>query len=133
MGRILKWLAVILGIFFLGLLAVIFFFGLSRFGGMPMMARGFGYRMPYMYGGYRLVAWPFMIARMLIPLVLIALLLLGGFLIGRDSRRPQPPVQAAVASCPNCGQPVQAGWNNCPNCGTVLRSVEPPTMQGDNI
>jgi hypothetical protein len=127
MARILKWSAVIVGALLLLALAMIFVFGVLRFGGMPMMARGF--RGPFVFGGgLRYMFLPFFIGRLLIPLAFIALLILGGFAIGRSASRPQIH-QAAVAAttpCPNCGKAVQADWNHCPSCGVNLKTGEPP-------
>ncbi len=142
MGRVLKWAAVILGLLVLALIAVVFVVGVLRFGGMAMMARGFGFREPFVYGGYRYLIWPMLIGRLLLPLAFIALLVLGGFAIGRALSRPRPMavVSAASGTCPNCGRPVTADWNNCPYCGTALRPGvppvvppgEPPAVQNEN-
>jgi hypothetical protein len=143
MGRILKWVAIILGVLLLAVVAVVFVFGVFRFGGMPMMAAR-GFRAPFGYGGYRFLFWPLLLGRLLIPLAFVALLVLLGFAIGRAASRPRmqvvdhAPVASAAgaasvstSSCPNCGRPVQADWNNCPYCGTNLRPPEPP-VQGEN-
>ncbi len=142
MGRVLKWLAIILGVLLLVGIAVVFMFGVFRFGGMPMMARGF--RTPFGPGGYRFLFWPLLVGRLLIPLAFVGLLVLLGFAIGRAaSPRLQvvdhgPVASAASASgavnapCPNCGRIVQADWNNCPYCGANLRNPQPPAVQEAN-
>src|SRR5512147_2002302 len=97
MARILKWSAAILGVLLLAVLAVVVVLAVFRFGGifggMPMMARGF--RGPLvMGGGLRFFALPLMLFRLLIPLALVALLVLLGYLAGRGAGRAPVQVQA---------------------------------------
>lgn len=121
MVRVLKWAGIILVVLFLALVGVVLVLNILRFGGMPMMARGF--RGPFMLGRFGILGgWIFMLGRMLIPLALIVLLVLGGIAIGRALAGPRA---AVVTTCKNCGRPVQADWNNCPYCGTKLKNDEP--------
>jgi hypothetical protein len=129
MARFLKWVAAILVGLFLALMAAVAVLGIFRFGMMPMMARGF--RGPFLYGGFPYAPWAFLIGRLLFPLALIALLILGGIAIGRGLSRPR--TSAVVTSCKNCGKLVQADWNNCPYCGTNLKNDESAVTQGENI
>ncbi len=149
MSRVLKWIALALVVLIVLIGVAALFFGAFRFGVMPMMGRGF--RAPFMYGRIGVGFWLLMLARMIVPLLLIALLVLFGVAIGRGLSRPravphapidaagpaavgeaptgavQAPAQmpAATAVCPNCGRQVQADWNNCPYCGANLRNNEP--------
>ncbi len=133
MSRVLKWIALILAGLLLALGVVVLVVSVFRLGSMPMIMMGRGFRgpFPFMFGRVgTLGMWAFILARLFFPLMLIALLVLGGVLIGRSLSRPAAPV--ARASCPNCGKPVQADWNNCPYCGTNLRSSEPGITQEQN-
>lgn len=138
MKQFLKWAAIILGVLVLVAVAVISVLGLFRFGGMPMMARGF--HEPFRGGGYRLLLVPLMLGRLIIPLVFLALLFIGGYMIGRASRGPRVQATASTpviapqsgGACPNCGKAVREDWNNCPYCGTNLKGGEPSVIREDN-
>ena len=146
-----KWAAILVGIFlvvFLGASLVFsrMFFGFPMRGRMPMMGGGFGFGrgMPF-YGGFG--GGVMIIGRFLLPLILIALLVLIGFAIGRRARPatvqagptqfvqsppvPPTPVQAepipaepvvaqSESTCGHCGKPLQPEWNTCPYCGAKI-------------
>ena len=129
MLRVLKWVLLTLAGLFLALLAALAVLSIFRFGMMPIMARDF--RGPFLYYGFRYAPWVFLLGRLLLPLALIVLLILAGFVIGRGLSGPRAPV--AATTCHNCGRPVQADWNICPYCGAKLKSDEPIMSPGENI
>ena len=129
MLRILKWVGLILIGVLLALGAAALIFSMFRFGGMPMMGRGF--RGPFMFGRVEILGfWLLMLGRLIVPLALIALLVFAGITIGRGLGRPPAPV--AKLTCRNCGRLVQADWNNCPYCGATLKNDEPSISQEGN-
>jgi hypothetical protein len=142
MSRLLKWAVIMGGVLLMVLLAGVIVIGLFRFSGMPVMLPGLGYRAPFMFGSGRFgfLNMGVMLARLLIPIALMALLFLGGLAVGRSMKRSsggQPdqtmPPSTASIPCKNCGKPVQAEWNNCPYCGTLLRNDATQEFQGENI
>lgn len=130
MARFLKWAAVALIGLLLALAVVAVVFSAFRFGFMPMMARGF--RVPFVYGGSRFIAWAFLLGRLLIPLAFMAFLVVAGFAIVRTLAAPRTPT-ASMTVCRNCGRPVQADWNHCPFCGTRLQGEAPVVSSGEDV
>ena len=129
--RVLKWLLGILAVLLLAIVAVVLVFGFFGAREMPVMARGF--RGPLIFGPLGMFGgWAFLLGRLLLPLVFLALLFLVGLAIGTAIGRARTPVvpAARMATCPNCGRPVQADWNHCPNCGASLHAEEPHPIEG---
>ena len=54
----------------------------------------------------------------LIPLGVVALLVLGIFLLA--GRTGQKPVPGARLECQSCGEALEADWKVCPHCGTEI-------------
>jgi hypothetical protein len=91
------------------------------FGSGPMMG-GFGRSV---MGGWAM----FGLGRLLWPLLMVGLIVLGVVWLIRAVSAPRMPAAAvtpaAVPSalptpCAHCGQPLQAGWKACPYCGEMV-------------
>ena len=143
MNKTLKWVLIFLGIALLVFcLALPLFLAPAMRGGfsgrMPMMGRDFG---PFNnYGGHMrfgggLFGIGFMLLRLIIPLGVLALAVVGVVALVRGRKPAQPPAAPIAAApvepapaaaapvehpCPHCGQPVQDGWLACPHCGEKL-------------
>lgn len=94
----------------------------GRFGGMM---GGGGMMGPGMLGGWGMLGWMWML---LIPIVFVAVLVLGLVWLARQVSQPPAggsPAAAAVP-CPHCGRLVQVGWRACPYCGGALVVDGPP-------
>lgn len=141
-----KWIGIALGVLLIFLIiAVPVFMGIFGFGRMGMMDNGFR----GMHGGgilWFMGGWAMMFSRLLFPLLIIGLLVWGGYALGKGaSRRPaaqtaavnsqaapqmpaaaaaqqdsQPIPASAAAACPHCGGETHAGWVACPHCGEKL-------------
>jgi hypothetical protein len=143
MKQVLKWVAIVLGVFLLvAIVASPFFF----FRGYAPMMGGYrdgrGLRMMW-FGG----VWAMMLGRVLFPLLIIGLLVWGGYALGRGASRgnnsqrqvaasatpaaapsvieaPSQPAQPTPTGsqhfCAHCGKEVQEGWVACPYCGENL-------------
>jgi hypothetical protein len=112
------WLMLIV---FLVLLILAFVVALPFFSRGAGMMRGWGFVPGHMrgwgmMGSLALMGGAWMIARLLVPLAVLALVVVGAVALIRAVARPK----AAMASCPACGRPVQAGWVACPACGQKL-------------
>jgi hypothetical protein len=108
-------------IVFLVLLVLAFGVALPFFARGAGMMRGWGYLPGHMGGWGMMGAFPlmggaWMILRLLVPLAVLALVVVGVVALIRAVARPK----VAMASCPACSRPVQAGWVACPNCGQKL-------------
>lgn len=91
----------------------------NNFGGPMMNGRGFDRfnRMPFfgmgfLFGGFM----------HLIPLALLVLIVVGAYLIGKNTMKPAtvaatPAPVIATHACANCGATVQDGSSFCPSCG----------------
>jgi hypothetical protein len=137
MNNFWKYLLLFLGVFLLAFCVALplLGFGFGRMGGYGFNLGGIG-RMPMMNGigrsGFGLVGIVFMLFRIAIPLVLLALAVVGVVALVR--RRSPAPLATAAASpvvveteaCPNCGRQVQKDWSHCPYCGQDLQPAAPP-------
>ena len=96
----------------------------------PMMRGGDGWGRPMMGGRgfgfthFGLMPFGFMFGGLmgLIPLALLALVLYGTYLIGKNSVKPAAVAATAAPSiaihaCAKCGSMVQDDWKFCSNCG----------------
>jgi hypothetical protein len=130
-----KYLLLFLGVFLVVFCVALPLFGLGfmRMGGYNFNLGDFG-RMPMMNGfsrgGFGLLGVVFTLFRIAIPLVLLALAVVGVVAL---VRRRSPAASAAAApvmveteTCPNCGRAVEKGWSHCPYCGQNLEQVPPP-------
>lgn len=94
--------------------------GGDGFRGPMMGGRGFGFSRFGMMGPFGFIFGGLM---GLIPLGLLALVLFGAFLIGKNSVRPVAAMTAtstpaiATHACASCGTAVQDGSKFCSNCG----------------
>ncbi len=87
--------------------------------GRPMMGgRGFG------FNHFGLMPFGFMFGGLmgLIPLALLALVIYGAYLIGKNAMKPAalastPAPGIATHACASCGAAVQDGSKFCSNCG----------------
>ncbi len=83
--------------------------------------------MPAMRGGFPLMTG---LHNVLLPLLVVALVLFVGYLIGSARKpavaaapvAPAPAVQAQTVekgeiTCENCGKGIQQEWTHCPFCG----------------
>lgn len=96
--------------------------GREPMGGFGPFHHGYGYGDSQFHRG-RLPFGPgFMILgglMRLVPLALLALLVVGAYLLGRRANVVSVATAASVPThaCPKCGEPVQDGSKYCPNCG----------------
>jgi hypothetical protein len=87
----------------------------GRFGFSPFRA-GAPFHRPFHFGPGFMILGGLM---RLIPLALLALLLVGAYLLGKRAQPAGTAVAApsATHACPKCGEPVQDGSKYCPSCG----------------
>ncbi|KAF0109491.1 MAG: Uncharacterized protein FD147_2225 [Chloroflexi bacterium] len=122
MNKVLKWVLIGSGIALVSFCIALFVFrGFSA--GLPMMSRfgGFdGY-----FGGMMFGMGFLMLFRLLIPLGVLALAVVGvAALIRNHKTNSQPTASVATAApvspareCVQCAKPMEADWKNCPYCG----------------
>jgi hypothetical protein len=120
MKTVWKWALIGIGVFLLVfLLATPFFTGICGRAGSMMAGGWSGWTM--MGGGYPMMGFGFlmMVAVVLGPLLLIALVAVAVLALQRNTRSncetPTIPV-----TCPHCGKTVQKEWVACPHCGQKL-------------
>lgn len=95
--------------------------------GVSLLGGGWGYGRwgmmgPGMMGGWGVgpFGWLGALFMWLIPIILIALLVLGVVWLVRAVGSGEGGPQRLVRSCPSCGRGVQSDWVNCPYCGTSI-------------
>lgn len=121
MKKVWKWVLLFLGVFLVVFLVSLPLLGLGGFGPgygwMPMMglrSGGYGLWGGNFGHGFGLFGGGLMMLGMiLIPLLLVALVVLG---INALTRKNQAGITDSKP-CSNCGKPVQTGWVACPYCG----------------
>lgn len=123
MNKTIKWILIGFGILVgLAILAAFVLMLVRGVGFHPQFVDGrFGGRMFFPHGGMMFGMGLMMLGRLLIPVGVIALAVVGVISLAR-SKKPTPsaPVEPPVEllkACPKCGKPVQADWTHCAHCG----------------